>query len=337
MTFRIAPLMALVACGGGRPDQPDGPGGADGRTDGPPVIDARPPDARPPDAHPDAGPADCDNLPTTPVPVTFLPGFVASEDLAFDYEGNVIESDTQNIYKTTKTGSRVTFVPGLQFRAGMRLTTTNKLIVNNDNAGSLVRVDPDGSKHTILGGLSYPNGMEIGADGYVYITDQSQERTLRVDPETGANTTLTQCPGPACVNQPNGLTFSRDFQTLYIGAFSGEGTIYAIDVATDGTPSNFRAWKTGVGTGWLDGMGVDACGNVYIADYGQSKILRIKADASGTPTVIVDRSATWSYMPNYQWGSGLGGWDEHKLYIVGVGEGLFEVDVGVDSKPRPEP
>jgi hypothetical protein len=332
MTFRSIPLVVLVVgCGGpGRPEVPDGPpGAADAPTDAPPVIDADPPDASPPDARPDAGPVDCTGLPTSPVPVTVMPGFVASEDLAFDYDGNVIESDTVNIYKTTKTGNRTTFSPGLQFRAGMRLTETNKLMVNNDNTGTLVRVDPDGSKHPILGGLDYPNGMEIGADGYVYITVQSANRVLRVHPETGEYTTIT-----TLVNQPNGLTFNVGFTTLYIGAFSGEGVIYAIDIAEDGTTSNFRVWKQNVGTGWNDGMGVDACGNVYIADYGQSKILRINADASGTPTVIVDRSGSFSYMPNFQWGSGLGGWDEHKLYIVGVGEGLFEVDLGVDSKPR---
>jgi hypothetical protein len=318
-------IPAMVAgCGGSDPADPDAPVVvADAR------IDAMPP---PPDAMPDAMPVVCTGLPTAPVPVTHLAGFVASEDLAFDQEGNVIESDTVNIYKTARvvppSSGRTTFVPSLQFRAGMRLTATNKLMVNNDQAGTLVRVDPDGSRHPILSGLDYPNGMEIGADGFVYISAQSSSLVLRVDPETGANTVITDQ-----VNQPNGLTFNKDYTTLYIGAFSGEGTIYAVDIDGAGAPSNFRPWKTGVGTGWNDGMGVDACDNVYIADYGQSKILRISADASEIVT-IVDRSGPFSYMPNFQWGSGLGGWDSHKLYIVGVGEGLFEVDLGVDSKPR---
>jgi hypothetical protein len=314
-------LPRLVAgCGAPHREDPDAPVViADAR------IDAPPP---PPDAPPDAPPVSCDSLPTSAVPSTLLPGFVASEDLAFDMDGNVIESDTVNIYKTTKELARTTFVPSLNFRAGMRLTPTNKLIVNVDSTGTLMRIDPDGTRHPILSGLDYPNGMEIGNDGFVYITAQSENHVLRVDPETGANTVIT-----SLVNQPNGLTFSKDFHTLYIGAFSGEGTIYAVDIDDAGVPSNFRPWKTNVGTGYLDGMAVDACDNVYIADYGQSKILRISADAS-TITVIVDRSGTFSYMPNFQWGSGLGGWDSHHLYIVGVGEGLFEADLGVDSKPR---
>jgi hypothetical protein len=325
MVFAV--VVTLAGCGGGSGD-PDAPGTVDGRADAPRPIDARP-DAPIPDASPDAAPTDCSNLPMTPQAVHVMTGFVASEDLAFDAEGNVIESDTINIYKTTKTLGRTTFVPNLQFRAGMRLTAENKLMINQDTTGTLVRVDPDGSRHPILGGLDYPNGMEIGKDGFVYITAQSANRVLRVNPETGDYTTIT-----TQVNQPNGLTFNKDFTTLYIGAFSGEGTIYAVDIDDAGNPSNFRPWKQNVGTGWLDGMGVDECDNVYIADYGQSKILRMKPDGSGTPLVIVDRSGPFSYMPNYDWGSGVGGWDKHKLYIVGVGEGLFEVDIGVDSKPR---
>jgi hypothetical protein len=314
------------------------PGGREQPADAPPrPPDAPPPDATvdaepPPDARVDAVPVSCGDLelPTSAVPVTVMPGFVASEDLAFDDAGNLVENDTVNLYKTTYEGARTTFVAGLDFRAGMRMTSTGKLVVDDNHEGRIVRVDPDGSQHTIMTGLSYPNGMEIDDHDFVYFTDQSQNRVVRIDPETGVNTTLT-----TLVDQPNGLSFSPDYSTLYIGAFSGVGTIYAIDLDDDGNPSNFRAWKENVGTGWLDGMGVDACGNVYVADYGQSKILRINADASGTPMAIVDQSAGFTYMPNFQWGSGLGGWDEHLLYIISVGGGLLVADVGVDSKPRP--
>ena len=49
---------------------------------------------------------------------------------------------------------------------------------------------------------------------------------------------------------------------------------------------------------------------------------------------IVDRSGQGSYMPNFDWGRGYGGWETNRLYIVSVGQGLFEVDLGVESKPR---
>ena len=38
------------------------------------------------------------------------------------------------------------------------------------------------------------------------------------------------------------------------------------------------SWSTGVGTGWHDGLAVDACGNVYMCDYNVTAIYRITPD-----------------------------------------------------------
>jgi DNA-binding beta-propeller fold protein YncE len=311
-------LIGLVAvgCGPGPREVFD----ADMTPDGP--FDAPPP----PDAPPDAMPVNCGNLPTGPVPYQVLGGFVASEDLAFDVDGNVIESDTQNLYKTKRNLNRATWVVNFPFRAGMRMTPTHKLVVNSDYTNSIVRVDPDGSRHTLMSNVAYPNGMEVDPQGFVYVAAQSENTVYRINPETAEYTVITQQ-----INAPNGLTFNRDYSTLYIGAFSGEGVIYAVDIAPDGTPANFRPWKTNVGTGLLDGMAVDACNNVYIADYGQSEILRINGDGTNMITIIDGNGA---YMPNFDWGRGFGGWRTDRLYVVSVNQGLFEVDLGVESKPR---
>jgi hypothetical protein len=322
-------LLAAAAAGCGDDDSPAGDVDAAG-----PIVDSGPPDAPavdagPPDAapQPDATPVNCQSLPMSPVPRTALPGYVASEDLAFDDDGHVIESDTLNIYKTTRAGQRKTFVNNLQFRAGMRLTPAGKLIVNGDSDGTLYRIDEDGSRHPLMTGLQYPNGMEIDQQGFVYFTDQSAEKVYRVDPATGANTVIT-----TGVPQPNGLTFNTTYDVLYIGSFCGSnGTIYQIPIDANGNPGALTTFKSGVGSGCHDGMAVDACGNVYVADYGESTIYRISADASDTRVIV---NGGGSYQPNFDWGSGVGGWDPHKLYIVGVGEGLWEVDLGVDSKPR---
>src|SRR5688572_13969773 len=103
MRLSLPALLAIASCGGGTdvPTPVDG-GRPDATSEAPP--DARPPDAAIPDAGPpDATMANCANVANTgPFVPTLLGGFVASEDLAFDDAGNVIESDTSNIYKTTK-------------------------------------------------------------------------------------------------------------------------------------------------------------------------------------------------------------------------------------------
>jgi hypothetical protein len=321
----MAGLMtaSFGACGGG---DDDGNDGADASTtpDAPPGIDAAPPDAAGP---PDAGvPQNCDSLSASPQ-VTLLPGFVGTEDITFDDVGNVLESDQVNIYKTTRQGMRKTFVPNLPFRAGMRMTRTGKLIVNDETTGTLWRIDPNGTRTPLMTGLQYPNGMEIGNDGYVYFTDQSSETVYRVDPETGAHTTMT-----TMVPQPNGLTFNTTYDKLYIGSFCGsqDRAIYQLEVGPGGVPGALSKYKTGVGSGCHDGMAVDACGNLYVADYGESIVYRISP--SGEVKAILQGFG--SYHANFDWGRGVGGWLSDRLYIVTVGEGIKEVELGVASKPR---
>jgi sugar lactone lactonase YvrE len=79
-----------------------------------------------------------------------------------------------------------------------------------------------------------------------------------------------------------------------------------------------------------DGMAVDECGNVYVADSGGvGAIVRIKPDGT-QPTVVVHRQG--ETLHNFMWGRGFGGWEADKLYIVSLGVGLFEADVGVRGK-----
>jgi sugar lactone lactonase YvrE len=328
-------LGGAAACGDthstGGDDDVSGPDAAATIDATPAPPDADPPDAAPPDAPPLQ--YDCDALPAGPLTLVPLGGQItASEDLAFDAEGNLVGANDSVIFRSRYDGTRTPFVT-LSFRAGMRFDPAGNLMVNDDSLGRLVRVEPDRSQYTVLSGLTYPNGMEVGMDGYVYLTEQSAGRVRRIHPITGEATVLT-----TGVSEPNGLTFNEDYTALYIGSFCGtDGTIFKLPIGPDGTPGTLEPWATGVGTGCLDGMGVDACGNLYVADYGASHIYRISKDGL-TKRVIIDESGTFTYMPNMQWGSGVGGWDPMKLYIPeGWSHGVFEVDVGVPSKPRVYP
>jgi sugar lactone lactonase YvrE len=245
----------------------------------------------------------------------------------------VIESDTYTIYKTTKQGQRSVFVPNFEFRAGMRLTPDGDLIVNDDTSGALVRIDPQGVRYTLLSGLSYPNGMEIDPDGWVYVTEQTGERVLRVNPISGQYTVIVD----GQISQPNGISFDPTYSYLYIGGFSGERTVYRLEIDRQGNPGQLIEWATNVGSGWLDGIAVDECGYVYIADYGNFGLSHIRRIDPVTRQSTVVLPINQTYMPNMQWGSGIGGWDSDLLYIVAVEEGIWEVDLGVRSKPRTWP
>ena len=304
-------------------------GDADGEADGdafvlpdvPPKTDVPVPDY------------DCDDLPQGPFSLSKLSGPMASEDLAFDPYGHVIGSNDKAIFKSGYNEAPQVFVPNIKFRAGLRYLPNGHLVVCNNNKGQLVRIDGEGVQHTFLTGLSYPNGLTVDMDGWVYVTEHDANKVLRVHPFTGETTILT-----TAISSPNGITFSPDYTTLYIGGFSGKKIIYAMSISPDGVPGKLVKWAKGVGSGWLDGMAVDACGNVYIADYGTTKILKLPPDGSSWEVFIDGSTVDGAYLPNMQWGSGIGGWSSTALYLPdGWNKGVFEVEIGVPTKSRPYP
>lgn len=275
---------------------------------------------------------DCDAYPEGPYDASTLQA-TASEDLAWDLDGHLVGSDQNHIYKTTYDGDREIFVPNLPFRAGMRNLPTGELVIANNYQGSLIRIDEDGSRETILMNLKYPNGLEVDREGYVYVTEQSNRRVLKVDPFSGEFEVVTD----GVISSPNGITFDENWEALYVGGFSGAKKIYRIPLEDDGSFGDPEIWAANVGTGWLDGMGVDYCGYVYIADYGASRILRFTPEGE-FQGVVVDGTdlGSWTYMPNFQWGSGIGGWDEMHLFIPDGSDSslTYELELNIPSKVR---
>jgi len=302
-----------------------------------PDVDAGAPDPGPP---PDPGsepdvyvpPVDCSAIPAGPFVMTKLNGMVASEDIAFDRNGHAVGANDKAIFKNSYAGKPQVFVPDMKFRAGMRYLPNGHLIVCDNVKGQLVRVDENGVKYPLMTGLSYPNGITVDMKGWIYFSEHDANVVWRVHPFTGDATVMTKQ-----ITSPNGLTFSPDYKTLYIDGFNGNPKIYAMSVSPDGIPGKLVV-LTELSTGWHDGMGVDACGNIYVADYNETRIYRISPDGKKKEMIIDGSSYPNAYLPNMDWGSGIGGWDPLALYIPdGWQKGIFEVKIGVPAKPRPYP
>ncbi len=285
---------------------------------------------------------DCDNLPEPPYNITQHPTGIAGEDLAFDADGNVIGSNQTAIFKTPYDGEPVVWVPNTNFRAGLRYLPNGHLVYADDNQNRLVRVDPDGVQHTVVSGLSYPNGIAVDPNGWVYVTNHNAGQIWRIDGMTGEYTIIAS--GLSC---PNGITFNATYDVLYFAEFGGyygttDGDVYKLPIDEDGNTGELTKLVENVGSGALDGMGVDICGNVYVCDYvcegevDDTCIYRIAPDGSSVVKVI---DTDWhQYIPNMQWGSGIGGWAEDKLYLSGGWNAhVFEVDLGIPGKPRVYP
>ena len=275
---------------------------------------------------------DCNNLAAGPFSLDKLDGPIASEDLAFDDQGNVVGSNDHAIFKSAYGGDPQVWIPNIDFRAGLRFIPSGDLMVNNDNTGQLLRIEPDGTINVVLNNLKYPNGLAVDLNGFVYVTEHDNERVIKVDPYTQESWIISDDE----IQNPNGAAFSPDYRRLFVAGFSGVGTIYAFEVDEEGNIGPSYPWATDVGTGWLDGIAVDACGNLYIADYYATAIYRFPPDGSSYTTVA--SGSNGAYLPNMQWGSGIGGWDTMKLYLPdGWKKGVFELDIGVPGPPPAYP
>lgn len=78
--------------------------------------------------------------------------------------------------------------------------------------------------------------------------------------------------------------------------------------------------------GGIDGLGVDACGNVYATEYAYGIVWRISPD--GQIERLADLPSAW--IPNLKWGRGIGGFSKDVLYVADrQGSYLFALSVGV--------
>ena len=300
----------------------------------PETVDLLPEDTGPTQAETDGGvapPFDCDHIPQGPFVLEAVPGAIASEDLAFDGKGHLVGSNNKAIFKTDVYGNTYLFSPNLDFRAGLAYLPNGWLIVNDNYLGRLVKIDPDGVQYVLLQGLEYPNGITVDIQGWVYVTEHDANRVLRVHPYTGEYTVLTYD-----ISSPNGIAFSVDYKTLYIGSF-GDGWVYSMSIAEDGTPGRLEEWGDMQHTaGLLDGIAVDMCGNVYVCEYGATEIWRFGPDGQGA-VKILDATDLGTYLPNLRFGDGKG-WDNSSLYSPdGWDLGAWRINIGVPGPPLPFP
>ncbi len=289
---------------------------------------------------PDAAPATCSTPNALPITPATLRGFSGSEDFAFDAKGNLVSVDVSaNMTRQKKTGNPRVFSPNLGETAGTRFLANGDLVVAAVEQNSVIRIAPNGASTTILSGIAYPNGVEVGMDNYVYVAEHDAGNVRRINPDTGEFTIIAS----GLIN-PNGVSFSPDYRTLYIGSF-GEGTIHSVTVDEQGAWGPVTLFGTTPITGGgggefelggLDGLTVDACGNVYVTEFEVGLVWRFGPSGGDAPQLVFDADSAW--IPNMHWGVGIGGWDDKTLYVMDRDSGrLFAAELGVGEKTRVYP
>jgi gluconolactonase len=179
------------------------------------------------------------------------------------------------IYRWSPGSHGDTFRADAGYPNGLTFDQQGRLLICNQKLRRVERLEKDG-KVTVLADnwerkkLNAPNDIVVRKDGTIYFTDPfwkfppgsvqelSFQAIWRIDPK-GKLSIAAQDFG-----LPNGIAFSPDEKTLYLGDTSRR-KLYAFDIQTDGTLTNRRLFADVISTekGAVDGMKVDDQGNVY--------------------------------------------------------------------------
>jgi|GEM_PF-1475706 len=279
------------------------------------------------------GQLDCDAIPAGPFEpnVQFMP-FAGSEDLGFDGQGGLAGRTATSILIVDSDGNEVVshnHLPGTTY--GLRFTADGNLLAARPGEGQILQIAPDGMSSIFASGIGGVNGLYPDLDGNVWATDFSS--VVRYDASAMATTIVSGADG----NGANGIVYDPDRSVAFFTNY-GQGRIAKVDINADGSPGDVTALAT-IGGALLDGLSLDACGNVYAVDNGgTARVFRLmldeNADAVGDATNIVD--GTMENVANAQFGRGEG-FDETSLYVTGGPGTVYRLDVGVPGAEIPLP
>ncbi len=275
---------------------------------------------------------DCSNLPAPEVHQ--LAGPIAAADVAFDDQGHLVGSNTQDIFRTaSSTSTPALWVPGLANRSAVRRLSDGRIAVVQEMFRRVLVLLPDGSSELLASNLVYPFGLVEGLDGAVYIGDDTS--IVRVDPDSGEAETWLATPNFVS----RWMSFDRDYEGMFVGGRTK--TIHRVPIDGSGAAGAPVEWGTlpipasDDGLTLVDGLGVDACGNLYVAEFYSKGLYRISAEGGEG-----ERLVEWTeleYGHGLQWGSGMGDWSETSLFLPQPYNdfNVVQVEIGVPSRPLP--
>ena len=210
---------------------------------------------------------------------------VVAEDLNFPegpsyYDGQLVFSNCYGGWigtiRDTLLDTLLDNRDGLVNTNGTAFDKQGNLYICEYGKGSILRFTRDGQLTTLADKdhrgkrFNRPNDIAISESGMIYFTDPKSYdpkvfdgRIFRSDPNTGKTTWLIEG-----LQFPNGLCFSPDGKTLYIGESVNKNILQI----THGVGVLDTLITLPAGNQDPDGIDVDENGNLYIAYFGGGKI-----------------------------------------------------------------
>ena len=168
-----------------------------------------------------------------------------------------------------------------------------------------------GATTPVVKGLAMANGLVRADDGTFYASDDLARSLDRVLP----NGTVQR--GWLALNS-NGLALSQDQRTLYVNQMIPP-KVMAVD-RESGQVRLVAPAPEGRGWTWLDGLGIDRQGLLYVASYWSGEVWRLTPEGNWC-TLARGLMLPSAVTP----GSDGAGFSTTSVYVTTHGGGLFEV------------
>ncbi len=256
---------------------------------------------------------DCSAVEGVPLDSEKVPGARGFHGLAFDSEGWLVGSDGSSLIRADSTGEWEVWIPGVGEIEQLAFLPDGDLIVASRVTGDINRYTPSGGSTRIASSV-WSYAVLVGPDDLVYLT--SGKDVLRMDPDTGEAEVLATLTGGA---PPHSLQFDKHHTKLFVGTAAetwGHSEVYSVPLDESLQPTGDpEVFAEGVGHGWHDGIAVDACENVYVAEFGYRSLYRITPDGQEVRIYKQWASSGSYYSHGLTWGTGEHGWPADALFV----------------------
>jgi len=280
---------------------------------------------------------DCSTVPASVTGPTVIPGPVGHDGLVINAAGQMVGSNDQLLVQSNRNGDDVSAYSGNVgegHQMDMLPGGVDIVMSTMDTDGALTRITPAGSIQVILSSAN-AYSVVVGPDEWIWYARNSEQfsSTLirRVHPTTGESETMISSGTSGTARS---IEFSPDGTRLYIGTAGAAGAVHYTDLAADMTPGPIKTLTTGIGDGesWMDAIGVDACGNLYIYDAISTALWRVTP--TGDKTKLHSANGFEQYPHAIVWGTGRHGWNAHAIYSPRPygGNQVVEFVVGAPSR-----
>ena len=239
--------------------------------------------------------------------------------IVVDAQGRILFSDLETVWRLDAGGRLTVFRPAVRGRHVHELSIDREGNVYGADityepstqkwVEAAWRRTPDGREETYLvepttdppRGIS--NWRDAAGNTYYVEQDRHTNRETLILKRTPRGDVTTLAGG--AYGHADGRGTRAQFRAIGGMAFGGDGSLYVTDAGT-----LRRVWPNGdvrtlargleaqlpgdteTGYGGLMGLAVDAGGNVYVADYGRRRVLKVAAD--GQVSRVVRAEAPWS-------------------------------------------